>query len=119
MKVIREMHLEDIEGNEKTMELVDTLIASGKCEEFDHIIDDYYPGGLTKEQIFYFLNDNAEAIESWAGLDTRPQDEKNREELQQLFNEKLEEYFSSDAEQIIKDLQLEELREIKELLDYD
>ena len=92
MTVIQEMHLEDIEGNEKTMELVCTLIANGRCEEFDHIIDEFYPGGMTEEQIFWFLNKNAEAIENWAG-------------------------FSSDAEQIVKDLQLEELCEIKELLD--
>ena len=105
------MHLEDIEGNERTMEFVNTLIANGRCEEFDRII------GMTEEQIFCFLNDNAEAIKDWAGLDTRSNDVKNREELQQLFNEKLEEYFISDAEQIIKDLQFEELREIKELLD--
>lgn len=117
MTVIQEMHLEDIEGNEKTMELVCTLIANGKCEEFDHIMDEFYPGGMTEAQIFWFLNENAEAIENWAGLDTRSNDVKNREELQRLFNEKLEEYLSSDAEQIIKDLQLEELCEIKELLD--
>lgn len=117
MTVIHEMHLEDIEGNEKTMELVFTLIANGRCEEFDRIIDECYPGGMTEEQIFCFLNDNAEAIKDWAGLDTRSNDVKNREELQRLFNEKLEEYLSSDAEQIIKDLQLEELCEIKELLD--
>ena len=49
MTVIHEMHLEDIEGNEKTMELVFTLIANGRCEEFDHIMDEFYPGGMTEE----------------------------------------------------------------------
>lgn len=117
MKIVQEMHLEDIEGNERTMELINTLVANGKCDEFDELLSGYYQGGMTEEQLFSFLNRNANAIESWAGLDTRTNDVKNREELQREFDEKLVEYLSSDAAQIIKDLQLEELRELKEMLD--
>lgn len=117
MKIVQEMHLEDIEGNERTMELIDTLVASGKCDEFDAMLSSYYQGGMTEEQLFSFLNENADVIDDWAGLDTRPNDVKNREALQREFDEKLAEYLSSDATQIIKDIQLEELRELKELLD--
>ena len=82
MKVIREMHLEDIEGNERTMELVNTLIANGICEEFDRIIDECYPGGMTEEQIETFTKST---VDNQQRLLSKSYVPLSYEELRQIF----------------------------------
>lgn len=51
MKIIKEMGLENFEAWSGAIDTKNKIVESGKCEEFDYLIEDLYPEGLTDTEL--------------------------------------------------------------------
>lgn len=61
MKIIKEMEIRDFEAWSGAVHTLNKIIEFDKCDEFDNLIDELYPDGLTDTE----LNDILWFEEEW------------------------------------------------------
>lgn len=51
MKIIKEMGLENFEAWSGAIDTKNIIIEANKCDEFEHLIEELYPEGLTETEL--------------------------------------------------------------------
>lgn len=99
MKIVSEISLESFEAWSGGKSTLDRIIAEGKCDELEAMLEELYPDGMTDTQLNDLLWFEPETVFGWLGIRTeseiRSELEEAREEL-----EELRQNFADDCEEL-------------------
>ena len=102
MKIYVETSLENFEAWSGAVDTLDRIIAEGKCDELEAILEEQYPDGMSDTELNDLLWFEEETIFEWLGIRT---ESEILEELEELNNEleELEIAFEEEAEKLEPD----------------
>ena len=91
MKIIKEISIEEFEGWSGAESTLDKIIAEGKAEEFEFILEDFYPEGMDETQLNDLLRFDSEWCFEAVGIRTESEIESElkeaEEELESMMND--------------------------------
>lgn len=103
MKIVSEVSIADFEAWSGGRTTLDRIIAEGKCDELEAVLEELYPDGMTDTQLNDLLWFEDEQVYEWCGIRTeseiRSELEEAREELESL-KEDFEDAVSEEADEI-------------------
>lgn len=80
MKIVMEIGIEEFKAWSGAIDTKNTIIEQDKCEEFDSLIDELYPDGLSDTQLNDILWFEADWIFDNLGISEDEEDEDEDEE---------------------------------------
>lgn len=102
MKIVSEVSIADFEAWSGGRTTLDRIIAEGKCDELEAVLEELYPDGMTDTQLNDLLWFEEEQVYEWVGIRTeseiRSELEEAREELEELKQNYADECESLDED---------------------
>ena len=84
MKIVSEISLESFEAWSGAVDTLNRIIAEGKCDELEAMLEELYPDGMTDTQLNDLLWFEPETVFEWLGIRT---EEEIRSELKEAMEE--------------------------------
>lgn len=117
MKIVSEISLERFEAWSGGKSTLDRIIAEGKCDELEAILEQEYPDGMTDTQLNDLLWFEPDTVYEWVGIRTeseiRSELEAARERLEEL-KEEFEDAVIDEAEEINSNREIAGMNELDE-----
>lgn len=121
MKIYVETSLENFEAWSGAVDTLDRIIAEGKCDELEAILEDMYPEGMDETNLNDLLRFEAETVFEWLGIRTESEIRQELEDakwdlemLMDNFGEDCFETTEEEAKEIWENDYKDEAEELKE-----
>lgn len=115
MKIVSEISLERFEAWSGGRTTLDRIIAEGKCDELEAMLEAEYPDGMTDTELNDLLWFEPDTVYQWVGIRTeseiRSELEEAKEELESL-KEEWEDAVSEEVEEINANRELAGMNEL-------